>query len=421
MLRSNTKDIAKVLGLNLSKVHSDSFDGICTDSRQDVKGKLFIALIGDSFDAHNYIDIAYDKGAVAAIVSKNVNTKLPTLLVKNTQQALSSIATWHLKNIDPIVIAITGSNGKTTTKNLLANILSLSAHTLSTRGNFNNHLGVPLTILDLNKSHKYAVIEMGANHLNEINHLRNITKPDVAIVTNTHEAHIGEFGSIDNLIKAKGEIYSDESKNIVNTSSKFKGDISFGEGGDIFSTNITSKSFDLNIHDEKITVFLQLIGKHNIENALAASACAKALGIDIHTMKQGLEATSAEPGRLTLIHHKDMTILDDTYNASPQSVKAAINTLIDFKGEKVAVLGSMAELGNESIKFHKEIGQFAQSKVDSIYSFGDMAVNYDAHHFDNLDNLANHIIAKHPGANVLVKGSRMVGLDNLVEMLKNKY
>ena len=418
MLLSNTRDISKVLGIDLVGSKSSIFKGVCTDTRKDVNGKLFVALVGNNYDAHDYIEQAYENGAVAAIVSKKVSTKMPLLVVKNTENALSTIAKWHLKNINPIVVAITGSNGKTTTKNLLASILNIKKPTHATKGNLNNNLGVPITILGLDSKHKYAVIEMGANHINEIKHLREMVNPDIAIVTNTLDAHIGEFGGLKNLITAKGEIYSSNSQNIVNKNTNFRGDISFGNGGDIFATNITKNSFDLNIHDKKIQVVLKLIGKHNIENALAASACAHALGVDINTIKQGLEDTSAESGRLTIIKNKKLTIIDDTYNASPQSIKAAIETLQDFEGSKVAVLGSMAELGSESIKFHNEIGEFAKQKIDTVYSYGDLAINYNASHFDSLNKLAKHIIDNHKGSTVMIKGSRMVRLNDLVELLQ---
>jgi len=418
MLLSNTRDISKVLGIDLVGSKNSIFKGVCTDTRKDVNGKLFVALVGNNYDAHDYIEQAYENGAVAAIVSKKVSTKMPLLVVKSTENALSTIAKWHLKNINPIVVAITGSNGKTTTKNLLASILNIKKPTHATKGNLNNNLGVPITILGLDSKHKYAVIEMGANHINEIKHLREMVNPDIAIVTNTLDAHIGEFGGLNNLITAKGEIYSSNSQNIVNKNTNFRGDISFGNGGDIFATNITKNSFDLNIHDKKTQVVLKLIGKHNIENALAASACAHALGVDINTIKQGLEDTSAESGRLTIIKNKKLTIIDDTYNASPQSIKAAIETLQDFEGSKVAVLGSMAELGSESIKFHNEIGEFAKQKIDTVYSYGDLAINYNASHFDSLNKLAKHIIDNHKGSTVMIKGSRMVGLNDLVELLQ---
>jgi len=416
MLSSNTHTIASVLGVNT--VNSVEFTDVCTDTRQRMDGALFVALIGDNFDAHNYLDEAEKMGAVAVIISRPVSTNLPTLLVDDTQTALADIAHWHLKNIKPTVVAITGSNGKTTTKNMLANILSLKAPTLATKGNLNNHLGVPMTLLTLEQEHQYAVVEMGANHLGEISYLCNIAQPDIAVVTNTLDAHIGEFGGFDNLVKAKGEIYSDDSQNIVNTDTAFSGDLSFGEGGDIFASHINNNSFDLNIADKKVTVILQLIGQHNIDNALAASACAHALAVDINIIKQGLENTQAEKGRLNVIQQSNLTIIDDTYNASPQSMKAAISTLLTFTGEKVAILGSMAELGDEAKTFHQQIGQLAKDSLDAVYTFGELAKHYDGMHFEDLDQLASYLLMHHTNATVLIKGSRMVKLDQLVNRLQ---
>jgi len=381
-------------------------------------GALFVALVGDNFDAHDYLNEAEKMGAVAVIVSKPVSTNLPTLLVDDTQTALADIAHWHLNNIKPTVVAITGSNGKTTTKNMLANILNLKAPTLATKGNLNNHLGVPMTLLTLEQKHQYAVVEMGANHLGEIAYLCNIAQPDIAVVTNTLDAHIGEFGGFDNLVKAKGEIYSDDSQNIVNTDTAFSGDLSFGEGGDIFASHINNNGFDLNIADKKVTVILQLIGQHNIDNALAASACAHALAVDINIIKQGLENTQAEKGRLNVIQQSNLTIIDDSYNASPQSMKAAISTLLTFTGEKVAILGSMAELGDEAKTFHQQIGQLAKDSLDAVYTFGELAKHYDGMHFEDLDQLASYLLMHHTNATVLIKGSRMVKLDQLVNRLQ---
>ncbi len=412
----DTHTIAKILNTNC--VANVKFSGVCTDTRKRMDGALFVALIGDNFDAHNYIDQAQKMGAVAVIVSKKIESNLPSLVVENTQTALGEIARWHLQNIKPTVIAITGSNGKTTTKNMLKNILQLKAPTLATKGNLNNHLGVPMTLLELKKKHQYAVIEMGANHLGEIQHLCTLAPPDIALVTNTLDAHIGEFGGFDNLVKAKGEIYTHRSKNIVNTQTTFTGDISFGDGGNVFASEINNHCFTLHIVNKKTPIILQLLGRHNIDNALAASACAYALGIDIDLIKQGLENTTPEKGRLNIIQQPNLTIIDDTYNASPQSMKAAIATLLNFEGEKIAVLGDMAELGNNTKTFHQEIGQLAKNTLDKVYTYGELAKYYEGIHFDDLDRLASHLLTHHANTTLLIKGSRIVKLDQLVKHLQ---
>ncbi|MBT6966751.1 MAG: UDP-N-acetylmuramoyl-tripeptide--D-alanyl-D-alanine ligase [Candidatus Thioglobus sp.] len=416
MLQTNTKTLAKLFNINCGT--NVEFSGIYTDTRQRMDGGVFLALIGDNFDAHNYIQKAEEMGAVAIIASRQVSSRLPVLLVKNTQDALSKIAKYHLNNIKPMTVAITGSNGKTTTKNLLANILKLSAPTLKTAGNLNNHLGVPMTLLKLEPTHQYAVIEMGANHLGEIKHLRELVQPDVAVVTNTGDAHIGEFGSKENLISAKGEIYSVDSQNITNTNTNYTADLSFGNDGDVFASNIHESNFTLNIKEENIDVSLQLIGKHNIDNALAASACAHALGIDIDQIKLGLENTKAESGRLNTIRTEKFTLIDDTYNASPTSVKAALETLSQYRGELVVILGDMAELGDEAISLHQQVGKLAKQITANFYSFGTLSKHYQAQHFDSQQQLSDHIIKNHLDSTVLVKGSRIAQLDKLITLLQ---
>ena len=418
MLSTSTHTIAKLLQVDIGSIEQVNFTGVYTDTREPMQGGLFIALIGENFDAHNYIDKAKEMGAVAILACRHVKSTLPVIQVADTQLAMAKIATWHRDNIAPTVVAITGSNGKTTTKNMLKNILSLKAPTLATQGNLNNHLGVPMTLLRLKKKHQYAVIEMGANHLGEINRLRQIAKPDVAVVTNTGDAHIGEFGGFENLVKAKGEIFSPASKNIVNTKCQYQGDIYFGNNGDVFATNLDGASFELNFNGEKTPIKLSLLGMHNIENALAASACAFALGIDSQTIKNGLEKTQAEKGRLNFISTTQFNLIDDTYNANPKAMRSALNVLSGFSGEKVAVFGAMAELGKSSKSMHQEIGDIAKKASDYFYSCGHGAKSYNTTHFENLDELANHIKTKHQKATVLIKASRSAHLENLVAKLQ---
>jgi len=412
MLKTTTRTLAKILKTDYAT--DVAFSGVCTDTRKPMQGTLFVALSGENFDGADFADKAVAMGAVAVVSTRKTQTDIPTLIVKNTEVALQQIARWHLNNRQPKVVAITGSNGKTTTKNMLANVLNLVAPTLKTQGNLNNHLGVPMSLLALESQHRYAVIEIGANHLGEIAKLREIVCPAVAVVVNTLDAHIGEFGGFDNLVKAKGEIYSPDSQNIVNTTTGFKGDISFGNGGNIFADNIVNTHFDLHIFDEKIAVTLQLLGRHNIDNALAASACAYALGVNIETIKQGLESTKAEKGRLNMVQNATFTIIDDTYNASPSSSKYALEVLNGFVGEKVAVLGQMAELGNESNAYHQQVGDFAKSlNINHLYSYQS---DYGVQNFDNADELLA-MLKRHANATILFKGSRVAKLEQIIARL----
>jgi UDP-N-acetylmuramoyl-tripeptide--D-alanyl-D-alanine ligase len=371
MLETNTSNIAKLFDTTCENAN---FNGVSINSR-DCKDTLFIAIKGEKFDGHNFVADAEQNGAKAVVAHQKISTNLPVIYLKDTTKALGIIANYHRQNINPKVIGITGSNGKTTTKNMLNNIFSQVAPTLATKGNLNNHIGVPLTLLDLEPQHKFAIIEMGANHLGEIKYLRDIAKPDVACVINTLDAHIGEFGGKANLIKAKSEIYHKDSINIVNTNTQFSGGISFGKNGDI--------NFDY-----LKNIKLSLLGKHNQENALCAVAIAKSLQVSDEIIKQGLEQTQAEAGRLELIHTQNNTIINDCYNASPSSMKYALQTLNECSGTKVAVLGNMAELGDKSDEIHTKIGEYAKTlNIDYLFSIGNLAKNYGFKHFDNADNL----------------------------------
>ena len=437
MLSSDTNKISSVINCKLNSNKAVKFQGVCTDTRDRVSGKLFIALEGVNFDGHNFIKQAEDLGAVAVIAHKRVDSNLPTLLVSNSEEAYQKLAAWHRQSFSPIVIAITGSNGKTSTKNMLHSILSLHGPTLSTKGNLNNHLGVPKTLLELAKKHQYCIIEMGANHVNEIELLCKLAQPDIAIITNANNAHLGEFGSEKNLVKAKGEILESLSGDgiaIINKSSphidiweKMSGTQNltfFGNESNIYASNIkqfkSTLNFSLNFNHSSINITLSMIGLHQIENVLAAAACAIKIGISPDLIKKGLEKVRSEKGRLELIELQNFTILDDSYNANPQSVKAAIDSLKQFSGKKVLVLGTMAELGKDSSKLHQEIGDYAREQnIDSLITIGQEAQCFKGSHFDDIESIFNEINNYHKGATVLIKGSRKMELNKLVDILIN--
>ena len=424
MLSSDTNKISSVINCKLNSNKAVKFQSVCTDTRDKVSGKLFIALEGVNFDGHNFIKQAEDLGAVAVIAHKRIDSNLPTLLVSNSEEAYQKLAAWHRQSFSPIVIAITGSNGKTSTKNMLHSILSLHGPTLSTKGNLNNHLGVPKTLLELAKKHQYCIIEMGANHVNEIELLCKLAEPDIAIITNANNAHLGEFGSEKNLVKAKGEILESLSRDgiaIINKSSphidiweKMSGTQNltfFGNESKVYASNIkqfkSTLNFSLNFNHSSINITLSMIGLHQIENVLAAAACAIKIGISPDLIKKGLEKVRSEKGRLELIELQNFTILDDSYNANPQSVKAAIDSLKQFSGKKVLVLGTMAELGKDSSKLHQEIGDYAREQnIDTLITIGQEAQYFKGNHFDDIVSIFNEIDNFHKGATILIKGSR---------------
>ena len=437
MLSSDTNKISSVINCKLNSNKAVKFQGVCTDTRDRVSGKLFIALEGANFDGHNFIQQAEDLGASAVIAHKKVDSNLPTLVVNNSEEAYQKLAAWHRQSFSPIVIAITGSNGKTSTKNMLHSILSLHGPTLSTKGNLNNHLGVPKTLLELEKNHQYCIIEMGASHLNEIELLCKLAKPNIAIITNANNAHLGEFGSEENLVKAKGEILESLSEDgiaIVNKSSphiniweEISGTKSltfFGNDSNIYASGIkqfkSSLNFNLNFNNSSINLTLSMIGLHQIENVLAAAACAINLGISPDLIKKGLEKVRSEKSRLELIELQNFTILDDSYNANPESMKAAIDSLKQFSGKKVLVLGTMAELGKDSSRLHQEIGDYARKQnIDSLITIGQEAQYFKGSHFDDIESIFNEIDSHHKGATILIKGSRKMELNKLVDILIN--
>ena len=437
MLSTNIQKIAEIVNGKLNSNEAKEFNEVCTDTRAEVYGKLFIALEGPNFDAHNFAQNAEKLGAIAIIAHKKIHSNLPVIQVKNTEKAYQDIAAWHRQSHSPVVIAITGSNGKTSTKNMLNSILSIAAPTLSTKGNLNNHLGVPKTLLELEERHKYCIIEMGANHQHEISLLCSIASPDISIITNANNAHLGEFGSEENLVKAKGEILESLTKDsvaLINISSTHKetwhemsGTQSltfFGKGSGIYPSEITeSKShinFNLNYSNASLNVNLSMIGLHQVDNALAAAACAIALGIESDVIKKGLENTLPEKGRLELIELENFKILDDSYNANPESMKAAIDCIGNFSGEKVLVLGSMGELGIDSKKLHQEIGDYVrQSKIDHLLTIGEDAKEYRGQQFEDINSIFKSIQTNHQGSTILIKGSRMMRLNELVDNLVN--
>ena len=435
MLLSDTQLVANLVNGKSSSNKVVKFEGVCTDTRDEITGKLFIALEGNNFDGHDFVKKAEDLGAKAIIVNKKVSSNMPTIQVNNSELAYQQLATWHRKSCSPKVIAITGSNGKTTTKNMLNSILSLHAPTLSTKGNLNNHLGVPKTLLELSSIHEFCIIEMGANHTKEISLLCNIAQPDIALITNANNAHLGKFGSLNNLVKAKGEIFESLSENSIALMDKESPHIKvwekmsgtqkfifFGNKSSIYASHIKQSNryldFILNCNNNKINITLPMIGLHQIANAIAASSCAVMLGIDINIIKQGLESSLPEKGRLELIELDNFTILDDSYNANPQSMKAAIDTIKQFSGKKIAVLGSMAELGGQSKKLHQEIGEYSRNAgINKLLTIGEDAKHYKGENFKNVTSIFNELNRNHKGATILIKGSRMMKLNLLVDIL----
>lgn len=423
-----------------------SFQHITTDSRSVVSGDLFVAIHGDRFDGHHYVEAVSKMGATAALISQDMVVSMPVIKVKDTRIALGQMAgAWRLKHPIP-VIAVTGSNGKTTVKEMIARILSNVGLTMATQGNFNNEIGLPITLMRLNEEIAYAVIEMGANHMGEIGYLTQLTKPSIRVITNAGTAHLEGFGSIEGVAKTKGEILSQlqqQDMAILNQDDPFfdfwSADIkqdhicSFGlhENADVYAQLKGSRienghfvnRFVLNYQAESIEINLALAGHHNVVNACAAAAAAIAAGLNMAQIKSGLEQMEPVKGRLQpTIGPDGCCFINDTYNANPASCEAALKVLSECPGKRFFILGDMAELGENQSALHHEMGEKAkQYQIDELMTFGDLSVNSTAAfgrhatHFDDMNALIDSLNEKlSADAFVLVKGSRKQKMERVI-------
>lgn len=441
--------ICQTLGLAMPSANAE-VKRIVTDSRDIQSGDVFFALAGERFDAHDFVEDVLAKGATAAVVSREDCAALPNVLkVADTLQALQTLAHAWRENINPFVFGITGSSGKTTVKEMLAAVLRHrfgDEAVLATAGNFNNHIGLPLTLLKLTPAHRYAVIEMGMNHFGELALLTRIAVPDVALVNNALRAHVGcGFDGVGDIAKAKSEIYQglnsdglalvpceDANAAVFQTASAHLKQQSFGtDSGDIHAENIALKplacEFDLVCGGERAAAVLPVPGKHNVHNAVAAAALAHAAGLSLREVSDGLKDFSNIKGRLQIKSGiKEATVLDDTYNANPDSMKAALDVLAGLPAPRVFVMGDIGELGeDESPAMHAEVGAYARNKgIEAAYFVGDFSASAAEAFgaaglwFADKDPLIQVLVHELPqGAHVLVKGSRFMKMEEVVAAL----
>ena len=419
--------------------------GVGTDTRTLQTGQLFVALHGPNFDGHDYLAEAKAKGAAACMVEKPV-ANCSALIVGDTRLALGQLArVWRHHFAMPLV-AVTGSNGKTTVKEMLASIFARLGEVLATRGNLNNDIGVPLTLLGLDSSHTSAVVELGANHAGEIAYLTALAEPNVAVITNAASAHLEGFGTLNGVANAKGEIFQglkEDGTAIINADDEFaslwrglakdKKVLSFGlqNPADIaaqWQVGDRGSQIHVSTPEGKVKLQLALLGEHNVMNALAAIAAAQAAGVKLTTIKAGLEAMQPVAGRLQLkagIHGS--RIIDDTYNANPASLAAAIEVLAGFTGKHILVLGDMGELGDEARELHAQAGRFARAHgVDRLYTVGPMAAAAAEAFGKEAQQCDSHEAASKAlqqeltdDATVLVKGSRLSRMERVVQRLES--
>lgn len=422
---------------------------ISTDTRTVSAGSLFLALQGERFDAHDFAAQAADKDAVAIVVSRPLpDVSLPQILVADTRIALGQIAAWVRNQLDLQIVAITGSCGKTTVKEMCAAILRQSAPVLATQGNLNNEIGVPQTLLRLTPDERYAVVELGANHPGEIAWTTSLVKPDVAVINNVAAAHLAGFGSLRGVAVAKTEIFSGLSETgtaIINADSEFYDwwreilsvrTLSFGvenPKADFRSENIEQNeagiaSFMLICPLGRIAIQLPVPGLHNVSNALAAAAVTTSLGLSLEQVKSGLMTMVPVKGRFCVQKLSDsVTVIDDTYNASVQSVMAAIDTLSVMPGYRVLVFGDMGELGADAATLHRQIGEHAKAKkLDTVLTIGELsrntAVAASGQHFVNKESLyqaLQQLMQQQRPVTILAKGARSARMEDVVTFVKS--
>jgi UDP-N-acetylmuramoyl-tripeptide--D-alanyl-D-alanine ligase len=420
------------------------FAGISTDTRTLAERNLFFALSGPRFDGHDWLVQAQERGAAAAVVSRPVQLPLAQIEVADTRLALGELARhWRLRFAIPVV-GITGSNGKTTVKEMVTAILAQRGAVLATRGNLNNDIGVPLTLARLGAEHRSAVVEMGANHLREIAYLVDLARPTVGIITNAGPAHLEGFGSLEGVAQGKGELFAGlpmDATAVINADDRFadlwrglagnRKRVTFGVQNEAdvrgtYSVQAQGSAIRMQTPEGEIDVLLPLPGRHNVLNALGAAAAALAAGAAPADVKAGLESLGGVSGRLQRKTRADGgTVIDDTYNANPGSLRAAIDVLRELPGAAWLVLGDMGELGDNAAQMHAEIGAYArEAGIPGLFTLGPLsaqaarAYGAGAQAFDDLNALVAALHAQlRPDIAVLVKGSRSAGMERVVQAL----
>lgn len=420
------------------------FKGISTDTRTIRDGEMFFALQGPNFDGHDYIGKAQSNQAAAAVVSSFVDDDIAQINVEDAKLALGRFAAAWRSSKDVQVVGITGSNGKTTLKELVAACLKTKAPTLATEGNLNNDIGMPLMLARIADEHQFAVLEMGANHAGEIAYLASLAAPDVVVITNAGAAHLEGFGSVEGVARAKGEILEVEDRpgfavlnadddyfaywsslvEDVKTLSFGFADIADVQATDVV-TNVSGSTFTLRLPHASTQIELPLAGTHNVLNASAAAAVAVACDIDIDHIKSALECIAPVSGRLQALDGiNGCALFDDSYNSNPLSAIAAADFLASLDGESWLVMGDMKELGEDAKELHREVGASARaSGIDRLFALGDLSkycvagFGSGAVWYSNIEELIDDVQKAGEDNNVLVKGSRSMRMERVVEAL----
>ena len=429
---------AEMMEANLQGVDA-WVDAVSTDTRKQIDNTLFFALQGPNFDAHKVLEQSPDICPAGIVVSRPIQHPAPQIVVNDTRIALGELAAAWRQRFTGRVVALTGSNGKTTVKEMLAAIFAIEGSVLSTEGNLNNDIGVPLTLLRLRPQHQLAVIEMGANHSGEIAYLSEITRPNIALLNNAAAAHLEGFGDVEGVARSKGEIFSGLCQSgvaIINADDDYcdywislnlgRRRILFGSDSRANVRLVSASPIEIMSGGVVYPIAFQLEGEHNVYNAMAAWAVAMAVGVKPEIIQQGLASMRPVKGRLQLLQgYQGATVIDDSYNANPASLQAGIRVLAAKPGRRILVLGDMAELGADAAALHAEIGaQAAQAGIEHLLTFGALshaaveAFGDGGKHYQQLDDLmaeTRQLLDK--DTVVLIKGSRAARMERVVEYL----
>lgn len=426
--------------------------GVVNDNRKVEKDFLFVPMVGARVDGHDFIQDAFSKGALASLSERELEGATgPYIIVEDTKVALKQIATAYRMELSIPVIGVIGSVGKTSTKEMLASVLGVKFNVLKTEGNFNNEIGLPLTICRITYEHQVAVVEMGISDFGEMHRLGDIAKPDMVVMTNIGQCHLEFLKTRDGILKAKTEVFEHMAPNgvvilngdddkLINADTLGRKKVFYGMNGQEFSgSNVSAEGVSatkatLNIAGTEFDVTIPLPGSHNVMNALAAAAAGRELGLTIEEIKKGIENAGTIAGRNNVITIRDITIIDDCYNANPVSMKASIQVLGKAPGRTIAVLGDMGELGDDERALHYEIGQsLEENHIGYVFTVGSLSEEINsslkqknsscmAHHYRNVEDMLSDILPIIRGGDtILVKASHFMNFSTVVDAIKNRF
>ena len=444
---------------------TEAVTGVVRDNRDVQEGSLFVAIKGERVDGHQFIQDAFERGALAVLSEQELqNPQGPYILVRSTTDAMKKLAAYYRRSLDIKVVGITGSVGKTSTKEVIASVLGQKYQVLKTDGNFNNEIGLPLTIFRIRREHEVAVLEMGISDFGEMHRLAEMSNPDICVITNIGLCHLENLGTRDGILNAKTECFShmrengtvilngDDDKLCTRTVVNGKPSVYYGLGRDaksdedgnpmaeksIYATDLKMLGFEgteVMIHTPKgdFRAHIPFPGEHHVYNALAATAVGLELSLEPEEIQKGIASVQAIAGRTNIIRTGDMIVIDDCYNANPVSMKASLEVLSKAKGRSIAVLGDMGELGADERALHFDVGVRAgELGIHTVFAAGALAEEYakgirsvngacEIHYFEDRDSMTEALLAYvQPGDSVLVKASHFMDFPKVVEAIKEK-